>query len=89
MEHSLGALISEPYREGKSGVSSKLATVATFVGTGLLAIGGKRRSRSIAGSALLLSGSLLRRWAVYEAGYCSARDPKYTVIPQRQRLEQR
>jgi hypothetical protein len=29
------------------------------------------------------------RWSVFRAGFQSARDPRYTVIPQRQRLEER
>jgi hypothetical protein len=31
----------------------------------------------------------MTRFGVFEAGLTSARDPKYTVVPQRERLEQR
>jgi hypothetical protein len=34
----------------------------------------------------LLGGSLATRFAVFRAGFASARDPKYTIVPQRQRL---
>jgi hypothetical protein len=37
------------------------------------------------GGGLLLAGSLFERFAVYRAGSRSARDPKYTVLPQRKR----
>ncbi len=39
--------------------------------------------------ALVLAGAALERWAVYKAGFQSARDPRYTVIPQRERLRER
>jgi hypothetical protein len=28
---------------------------------------------------------MLLRWGVFKAGFASARDPKYTVVPQRER----
>jgi hypothetical protein len=34
-------------------------------------------------------GSLVARFGVFEAGRQSARDPKYTVVPQRERLARR
>ena len=37
----------------------------------------------------LLAGSACTRFGVFEAGQQSARDPKYTVVPQRERLEAR
>ena len=35
----------------------------------------------------LNAGAALTRFGVYEAGMISARDPKYTVVPQRERLD--
>ena len=46
------------------------------------------RLRSSSGLALM-AGSACTRFGVFEAGQASARDPKYTVVPQRERLEQR
>jgi hypothetical protein len=34
----------------------------------------------------LAAGSLLTRFGVFDAGMASARDPKYTVVPQRERM---
>ena len=34
-----------------------------------------------------MAGSLCTRMGVYEAGLASARDPKYTVVPQRERVD--
>jgi hypothetical protein len=36
--------------------------------------------------AALLAGSALTRFAIFHAGLNSAKDPKYTVIPQRERV---
>ena len=35
---------------------------------------------------LLLGASACTRFAIFEAGQASARDPRYTVVPQRERL---
>jgi hypothetical protein len=37
----------------------------------------------------LAAGSVLTRFGVFQAGLASAKDPKYVVVPQRERLEQR
>ena len=54
------------------------------------ALGGRRsrRSRALAGAAFV-AASVLTRFGVFEAGLASARDPKYVVVPQRERLRQR
>src|SRR5206468_1926051 len=44
---------------------------------------------AIAGGALVLGGEAALRWSVFKAGFQSARDPKYTVIPQRERVAAR
>jgi hypothetical protein len=50
-----------------------------------------RRSRAAAATAgvALLAGSAVTRFAVFYAGLNSAADPRYTVVPQRQRLQAR
>jgi hypothetical protein len=35
---------------------------------------------------MICAGELCLRWSVFKAGFQSARDPKYTVKPQRERL---
>jgi hypothetical protein len=37
----------------------------------------------------MLAGEAALRWSVFRAGFQSARDPRYTVIPQRQRKAER
>jgi len=50
-------------------------------------------SVAVLGSALsglaLLTASALTRYGIFEAGMASARDPRYTVVPQRQRVGDR
>jgi formate-dependent nitrite reductase membrane component NrfD len=87
MEQKLGSL-AEPYHEGPSGTLARTAKVLTAVGA--MAIGGwghRRRSAAVLGGAALLGGALAERFAVFRAGFASAKDPKFTVGPQRERVE--
>jgi hypothetical protein len=89
MEHRLGEL-GEPYHQGPAGRLARLAKACTAAGAGLVAAGGRRRRGvAAAGAALVLAGSACERWAVYKAGFQSARDPKYIVGPQRARMAAR
>lgn len=94
MERRLGRLISEPYRSGRSGRLTRLSRALNVAGAGLVAaagverLGDRRRSCAAAGGALIMLAAVCTRAGVFEAGKASARDPKYTVIPQRQRLEE-
>ena len=89
MERRLGEL-GEPYHQGPAGRLARLAKACTAAGAGLVAAGGRRRRGvAAAGAALVLAGSACERWAVYKAGFQSARDPKYIVGPQRARMAAR
>jgi hypothetical protein len=50
-----------------------------------MAFAGKHRGGAVAAGALLLTGSLCERFAVFHAGKQSARDPHHTSIPQKER----
>jgi formate-dependent nitrite reductase membrane component NrfD len=82
-------LVSEPYHLGKAGKLLRAAKAATVGGAGVTALLGRTRAGAVVGGVLLATGSLLTRMGVFEAGMASAKDPKYTVIPQRERLEAR
>jgi hypothetical protein len=86
MEHRLGEL-AEPYREGDAGMYSKLAKGLSAAGAAVMAARGGRRSSAVAGGAMIMAGSVCERWSVFKAGVGSAKDPRYTVGPQRARLE--
>ena len=89
MEHRLGEL-GEPYGEGQ--VHKLKLAAGALTGAGVLATltaGRRSRAAAIAGGAATLAGAVCERWAIFKAGFVSARDPKYTVKPQRRRLEER
>jgi len=89
MERRLG-FVGEPYRQGAAGRLARAAGAAALAGAALLAgRGGRSRAAAVAGGALVLAGELARRWSVFEAGFQSARDPRYVVEPQRARLSAR
>jgi polysulfide reductase-like protein len=85
MEDRLGELVGEPYHTGKGGTLSKAAKATTAAGAGLMALAGRRRPGAVVAGALLCTGALLERFAVFHAGKASARDPRYTSVPQRER----
>ena len=85
MKKRLGKLVGSVYHEGEAGKYSRLATASTLAGTALMVFAGRRRAGAIAAGALLLTGSLCERFAVYHAGKQSARDPHHTSIPQKER----
>jgi hypothetical protein len=82
-------IVSEPYHEGRAGTLLRAAKACTAAGAGLTLLTGRTRLGSIASGTLLAAGSLLTRFGVFEAGMASAKDPKYTVVPQRERLAAR
>jgi formate-dependent nitrite reductase membrane component NrfD len=89
MEKRLG-FVGEVYKQGDAGRLNKITKACTLAGTALLALGGRRsRAGAVAGGALVLAGELALRWSVFKAGFQSARDPRYTVIPQKERLATR
>jgi Polysulphide reductase, NrfD len=89
MKRRLG-FVGEVYEQGASGRFARISKACTVAGTAILATAGKRsRAAAVGGSALVLAGGLALRWSVFRAGFQSARDPRYVVVPQRERLAQR
>jgi hypothetical protein len=87
MQRRLGVL-GEVYSREASGRLSWAARGLAAGGATLLATRG-RGSRGVAalGGAMVCAGELCLRFAVLKAGRQSARDPKYTVQPQRARAD--
>jgi hypothetical protein len=83
MERRLGVL-GEPYRQGDASRYARAARPVTALGLGVTALGRGRLRR--AGAALILGGAVLQRFAIFEAGKASARDPRYTVALQKQQV---
>ncbi|MPQ97892.1 nitrite reductase [Modestobacter sp. I12A-02628] len=88
VEHGHG-LVSEPYHLGRAGRLLRAAKACTIGGAGLTLLAGRSRTAGVLAGALLATGSMLTRFGVFDAGMASARDPKYTVVPQRERLAAR
>jgi hypothetical protein len=87
MEFRLGQ-VGEVYRQGAAGKFSWAAKGLSVAGAALLARRGhKSRASAVLGGALVCAGELCLRWSVFKAGFQSARDPKYVVESQRQRIE--
>jgi formate-dependent nitrite reductase membrane component NrfD len=87
MKRDMG-LAGTAFAESRKGRRyERLALTGALAGAGISATLA-RRSRiasSVAGVAIV-AASALTRFAIFEAGLTSALDPKYTVVPQRQRL---
>jgi formate-dependent nitrite reductase membrane component NrfD len=72
MKRRLGPA-ARPYQEGTVKVLDQLSTGLTLGGAALLATLGRRRPPEVAGGAMLLAGSLCKRFAIFRAGFESAR----------------
>ena len=89
MEFRVGTL-GEVYRKGTAGKLAIASKALGGAGALLLAKRGHRsRAAAVAGGALVCAGEICLRYSVYHAGKQSARDPKYTVEPQRKRANER
>jgi hypothetical protein len=85
MERS-GGVVAETYHTGRAGALLTAAKALTAAGAlGALASTRNRLLGALSGAALL-AGSALTRFGIFEAGRASTQDPKYTVLPQRERL---
>ena len=90
MKRRLGKFLAEPYESGKPNRYDKLSKILSGVGALVTAFAGRKsRAAAAVGGAMILAGAACERWSIYEAGFPSARDPKYTVMPQRERLRHR
>ncbi|WP_408004614.1 NrfD/PsrC family molybdoenzyme membrane anchor subunit [Pseudonocardia lacus] len=89
MEQRMG-LIGEVYRHGKVHRLRRASEVLTLAGlAGTVLVAGRSRSGAAASGLALLAGSALQRFGVFEAGMESTKDPRYVVVPQRERLAAR
>jgi len=82
-----GDLVSEPYRTGRAGALLKAGRGLTAAGAAGALLARRSRTTAVLSAAALTGGALCTRFGVLYAGYASAEDPKYTVVPQRARLD--
>jgi len=87
LEHRLG-MVAEPYSEGRSGTLVKAGEKVLLAGAAAAVAGRWKPWLGRVGGGLMVVSSALTRFGIFQAGMASADDPKYTVEPQRARLEQ-
>lgn len=88
MEHKLGKLLSQPYRTGKAGTLKRVSAALALGGVAAALYGRKCRFVNTIAATMVAASGIAERYAILAAGKQSALDPKYTVQPQRERLNQ-
>jgi Polysulphide reductase, NrfD len=86
MKRRLG-VVAEPYETGRAGGLLRAAEIISAAGICGAFAGRRSRALSALSGLALLAGSAASRFGIFEAGVASATDPKYTVLPQRRRLD--
>ena len=89
MKGSMDPVSVEPLEQGKPGAWLTWSERLSVIGGAGALLGGRRRWVAAASGLALMTSSALTRWGVFWAGKESVKDPRYTVIPQRNRLEKR
>lgn len=89
MHRRMDPVAAEPLRAGRPGALLRLSEgLAVAGGIGTL-LGGHRRPVAAAAGLALMAASALTRFGIFEAGIRSAKDPRYTIEPQKRRLAAR
>lgn len=86
LERRIG-LAAQAYTSGTAHRLRRGAEYLTVGGALGAVVAGRRRPAAALSGLALLAGSVLQRFGVFEAGVESTRDPKYVVVPQRERLD--
>ena len=84
-----GVSLAEPYETGTTGAILRLAEFLTAGALAGAVLGRRSRAVSALAGASLVAASAMTRFGIFEAGMASARDPKYTIVPQRRRQSRR
>ncbi|GAA1902200.1 NrfD/PsrC family molybdoenzyme membrane anchor subunit [Lapillicoccus jejuensis] len=89
MESSMG-ITAEPLHQGRPGTLVRASQLLTAAGAlGAATLGRRSRVAAALSGAALVAGSACLRFGIFEAGQESAKDPRYTVVPQRERMDAR
>lgn len=82
-------LLSEPYRVGRPGRLLRAGRALTAAGSVGALLGRRSRLVSALSGLSLLAASVATRFGIFDGGVASAKDPKYVVLPQKERLTRR
>ena len=88
MEQRMG-IAAEPMHTGRAGVLTRTAKVLTGLGAATAIVSTRSRLAARVSGLALLTASALTRFGIFEAGQASAQDPRYTVVPQAERVAAR
>ncbi|MEW2592672.1 NrfD/PsrC family molybdoenzyme membrane anchor subunit [Micromonospora aurantiaca] len=88
VENRLG-LLSEPYTQGTPGKLLRAGRALTAAGVVGALLGRRSRVLSVLSGGALIAASVCTRFGIFHGGVASARDPRYTVVPQRERADRR
>jgi hypothetical protein len=86
MKRRMG-MVAEPYSAGRGGGYVRASQALSLLGAAGALLGRRNRMLAALSGAALLGASAATRWGMFHAGLASAKDPKYTVIPQRERRD--
>lgn len=89
MESRMDPVLLEPLHHGTPGKLLKWAERLAVVGGVGTLFAGRSRTVAVASGLALMTASAFTRFGVFEAGLHSAKDPRYTVEPQKRRLAAR
>ena len=79
--------LAEPYEAGTTGAILRLAEFLTAGALAGAVLGRTSRTVSALSGASLVVASAMTRFGIFQAGMASARDPRYTIVPQRRRRD--
>ena len=82
-------MVGEAYHSGKAKFYVRLSEALAVAGAAGALLGRRNRIISAMSGAALLTASAATRWGIFHAGMISSNDPKYVVVPQRERIRQR
>ena len=89
MERRMDPVAAEPLHHGAPGRMLQWSEGLVIAGGLGTLLGGRRRVVAVLSGLALMAASALTRFGVFEAGLESARDPRYTIEPQKRRLAAR
>jgi formate-dependent nitrite reductase membrane component NrfD len=89
MKRRMDPTVAETLHHGSAGRMLKGSEILTVAGGLGALLAGKHRAVAVASGLALVTASALTRFGIFEAGIHSAKDPKYTIEPQKRRLAAR
>jgi hypothetical protein len=89
MEQSMDPVAAEPLHEGTPGKLLQWSKRLVAAGGLAALLGGRNRTIAALSGVTLLTASALTRFGILHAGIHAANDPRYTVVPQKNRLAKR